>query len=256
MPAFPDIHLFLGSTAAGVCRPLAQFLPQIISCPKSAVIHRLQTFHPAFYFRLIIRSVCNSIDCFAVTFGNSRNIFRRTAAAFNFQNLYAGIHNLIQERNRTQVFRRHHILVFQLNLKAGFLIDNRVFLAAVLFARTAIRGRIMRMQTQITFSGYRHAQGTMSENFYFHQFAGRSFDLFFFNLVADLFNLGNAKFAAHHHSIRKQCIKLHRFDIGNINLRGNMNFHADLARIRNHGLVHRDNCSQVGCLGFIQQGFD
>ncbi|MPM98751.1 hypothetical protein SDC9_145941 [bioreactor metagenome] len=78
----------------------------------------------------------------------------------------------------------------------------------------------------------------MTENFNFNQISGRSANVIFYDLIADFFDLGNRKLTAHHHGIREKRIEFYGFDVGDIDLGGNMDFHPDLPRIGNHRLIH------------------
>src|SRR5690606_3483327 len=52
-----DVDLLLSRVRTGMTRPLAQLLAQIVTRPKSAVVHGFQTRHPGGYVFLTKRAL-------------------------------------------------------------------------------------------------------------------------------------------------------------------------------------------------------
>ena len=100
--------------------PFAEPLTEVVTVPKIAVENLAEAFlvGGGAFGRVCVR--LNFGDGVAVDLRSERYILRRTGAAFYLQYFYAGIKNLVEKLNGTQVFGRHNVLVFDGEFFAGF----------------------------------------------------------------------------------------------------------------------------------------
>ena len=105
-----------------------------------------------------------------------------------------------------------------LHFEARLLVDDRVFLSAILLAGSPVCRGIVRVQAQIAFARYGHAKGPVTKDLDLHKSSRRALDLLLLDLLCDLFHLSQAEFPAQYYGIRKHTIELQGLDVGHIDL--------------------------------------
>ena len=87
------------------------------------------------------------------------------------------------------------------------------------------------METEVAFSGDRHAERTMGEHFDFHESARRTADPVAVDDGLDFLDLSEIKFTCKDDDVGKLCVETQSLDIGDAELGGDVYLHTYLAGI-------------------------
>ncbi|CDD47439.1 unknown [Bacteroides sp. CAG:875] len=153
--------------------------------------------------------------------------------------------------NGLQIFRRHDVLVIYFQFDIAFLILYNIGPAAYLHAGSPVGRGILFVQTQIAFSGNRHAQSSVTEHFNTNQVTHRSLDLLFLDGIVYLAHLLEIQLAGQHHHIGKAGVKLQRFRIADVQLGRKMHLLSHLVTVSHHGHISCNDGTDAGFLGRI-----
>ena len=108
------------------------------------------------------------------------------------------------------------------------------------------------MKAQITLPADRHTQCAMGKHLYLHPLSGRAADILKLDGVMNLFHLIEIELPCQHHHIGPAGPEAQRLGIGDIELRGNMNFHANAAGIFDGSYIGRDHRIDPGGISHVQ----
>ena len=97
------------------------------------------------------------------------------------------------------------------------------------------------MQTQVTLAGDSHTQSAMCKHLDTNQFASRTGNLLFNDLLIDFGNLLQVQLTGQHHHIGKLGIELQRLHIRNIQLGRKMYLLSDTVRITHGSHIRRND---------------
>ena len=208
-------------------------MPQIIAVPESSVEHTAQAFVPSGNFLFIERAIAIGTHSFLIAFGHQADIFRTAGTSFDLEYPYTCIHHLIHEMNCLKVFRRHNILVFDIQFDIAVFIFYRISTPTNLHASSPVGGSVHFVQAQVTFTGNGHTESSVGKHFDTDQFSFRSRNLLVDDLPIDFMHLFQIQLTRQDDNIGKTGIEFQCFRIGNVELCGKMHLLSDAV-----GIVH------------------
>ena len=153
--------------------------------------------------------------------------------------------------NGLQVFRRHDVFVVYFQFDVAFLILHDISPAAHLHTSAPVGRSIQLIQTQVTFSGNRHTQGTVTEHLYPHQFAHRTLNLLFLDSFIDFPYLFQVQFTRQYHYIGKLRIELQCLHVTDVQLGRKVYFLPHLIAVSHHRYIGGNHRADTGFLGRI-----
>ena len=102
-----------------------------------------------------------------------------------------------------QVFRRHNILVVNIQLHIRLLVAHRIGTAAHLHTRSPVGRMVHLVQREVALARYRHAQSAMTEHLDTYPFTARTADILFADMAVDFRHLFQVQLTCQHHYIGK-----------------------------------------------------
>src|SRR5574344_74995 len=114
--AFAHIYLFLGGAASVVLVPFSQFLPLVVTIPEPAVEDGGETLIPSVLFLFGKGAIQYGGDSLLIAGHHGVYILWASCTSFNLEHPHAGLHHLVDETHRLEVFWTHDILVVYFQL--------------------------------------------------------------------------------------------------------------------------------------------
>ena len=104
-----------------------------------------------------VGTVAYGLNGFGIGADSHAYVLGATRASFYFEDTHTGMYHLVEEMYCAQILRRHHILVFNVELVARFAIGYGVAASANLSASTTVCAGVHLMEAKIAFSTDGHA---------------------------------------------------------------------------------------------------
>lgn len=177
-------------------------------------------------------AVKHRLQGLAVALHGRAHIFGRAGASFDFENTRAALNHFVEKADRFEILRTHHVLRINLQLNVALGVLDVILAAARLKALPPIGAFSPRVQTHETAAALCDAERPMTENFDFDAFARRPADVLLVDGSRDCCGLLKRQFTSKNSDIGKVRIKLQRFNVGDVELRGKM--HGDTNFVRKH----------------------
>ena len=181
--------------------PLAKPLPQVVAVPEPTVKHLAQTLLPCSNPLIGVRAVKAAVKSLTVTLNHRFNILRTARPALYLEHLDPCVHHLVHKMNGLEVFRRHYILIVNLQLLASLTVSHSIGPAAYLHTRATVSGACSLMQAQIALAAHSHTESTVAEHLYANFLPLRTAYIVTFYGLGDAFHLLQIQFTGKHHHI-------------------------------------------------------
>ena len=221
--------------------PLSQVGTLVVAVPESPVEDLGEfAFQRGGQFGRVF-PLADGIRGAAVASGCPADVFRAAGAAFDLEHPHAGIHDLVQELDRAEVFGRHDVFVVDVQLVAGFEVGHFIAAAADLEAGAAVGRGAACLEAEVAFAGNGHAERAVGEHFDAYEFTGGAFDPFADDGFVDRFDLEEIQFARQHDDVAPLGPEAQGFDVGDVELGGGVDFEADPAAVGDRGHVGGDH---------------
>ena len=179
------------------------------------------------------------------------DVFRPAGAALNLEDTHAGPHQAVDEAHGLQVLRAHDVFVVYLQLMARLVVGGGVAAAAHLDALAAVSAAVGLVQAHVALAADGHAEGAVAEHFYSDLLTAGAADVLLLDVAVNLGHLLHLQFAGQHHHVGKLRIESQRFNVGNVQLRAEVNLHAHLSTVLHYGHIAGDDGADAGLAGSV-----
>ena len=136
-----------------------------------------------------------------------------------------------------QVLGAHDVFVFHRQLLTGVGVVQGVGPAAHLVARAAVGAGVHLVEAHVAFAAHGHAEGAVAEHLEAHELAARAAHVLLHDAAVYLRHLVEVELPGEHHHVGPLGVELHRLEIGDVDLGGDVHLLADGACVENHGDV-------------------
>ena len=143
--------------------------------------------------------------------------------------------------NRLEVFGRHDVGVVDVQLVVRLAVADGVAAAANLVAGAAVGGGVHLVQAEVAFSGDGHAEGAVAKHFEAYGLAFRASDVALADGPMDGADLVQIELAGQDGHVGKAGVEGEGFDVGDVELGGEVDLLTDVGGIAHGGHVGGDN---------------
>ena len=156
--------------------------------------------------------------------------------------------------NGLQILGRHDVFIIHFKFYFTILVAHFVGSSTNLHTSAPIGRSIHFVQAKVTFTGYRHTEGTVAEHLNADKFTLRSPNLFLLNHFVYFTHLSKLQFAGQYHYIGKAGIELQSLSITDIQLGRQMYFLTHFVAIRHYRYISRNHRTDACFLSRIDNG--
>ena len=199
-------------------------------------------------------AVDDGADGFFVDTYHRVDVFRATGATLDLEHSHARLHHAVDEAHGLQVLGTHKVFVVYLYLVARLGIGEQIGAAAYLYALAAVGRAVGIGKAHVALAADGHTQRAVAEHLYAHGLAAGSADGLLGYLAVDVGHLVEVELACEHHHIGEMGVETQGFDVGDVELRGQVNLHSNLAAVGHNGHVAGYHRRDMGFEGGIDDG--
>ena len=241
LDAAADVDFLLRGFRTVVAAPFAEALAEVVAVPEAAVEHGLQAFVPGGHAFGGEGAVEAGLDGLLVTFGHDADVFGPAGASFDLEHAHAGVDHLVHEVDGLEVFGRHDVFVVHLQLDVAVAVAHGVGAAAHLHAGAAVGRGAEFVEAQVAFAGDGHAEGAVAEHLDAHQLSAGAADVFVDDVAVDFLHLFQVELACQDDDVGEAGVEAQGLDIGDVELRGEVDFLSDAVAVVHDGDVGGDD---------------
>ena len=236
-------HVLLAprGTGAVAVGPLAEALAEVVAVPEATIEDGREALVPGGYEALVEGAVAAGRGGLGVALRDGAHVFRPPRAALDLEDAHAGVDEFVEEMNRLEVFGRHDVGVVDVQLVVRLAVADGVAAAANLVAGAAVGGGVHLVQAEVAFAGDGHAEGAVAKHFEAYGLAFRASDVALADGPMDGADLVQIELAGQDGHVGKAGVEGEGFDVGDVELGGEVDLLTDVGGIAHGGHVGGDN---------------
>ena len=236
-------HVLLAprGTGAVAVGPLAEALAEVVAVPEATIEDGREALVPGGYEALVEGAVAAGRGGLGVALRDGAHVFRPPRAALDLEDAHAGVDEFVEEMNRLEVFGRHDVGVVDVQLVVRLAVADGVAAAANLVAGAAVGGGVHLVQAEVAFAGDGHAEGAVAEHLEAYGLALGPADVTLADGPMDGADLVQIELAGQDGHVGKAGVEGQGFDVGDVELGGEVDLLTDVGGIAHGGHVGSDN---------------